>query len=147
MFALAFDARSFAPFAFSPVAFAIQALIEEIRRDRANGGGGRSATGARPPARPARSHQRGADVSIEEVRAQWELLELRQRNQAERERDLKAAQPADTAPALQGKPATQAKPITAEPVEPAAEAGVGLLDATRRDDDDALALLLLLAEA
>lgn len=29
---LSFDRRSFAPFAFSPVAFAIQALIEEIEQ-------------------------------------------------------------------------------------------------------------------
>lgn len=143
MMLLAFDKRSFAPFAFSPIAFAIQALVEEIQAERVNGGGGK---GSRQPPRsaPARPQALASrrDVSEDEVRAQWELLELRR--EAQRPSDARQAQ-ARAAPAAPVAPretaAAPAKAATAP--QPAASPAA----AASLADDEAVALLLLLAEA
>jgi hypothetical protein len=142
MMFLSFDAQSFAPFAFSPVAFAIQALIEEIREERVNGGGGRRRGGQQGRARPASSPGR-RELTVDEVRAQWELLELRQQTTLDAgvnvRRDATAAELAAAQGPEQGKrPEREARLLPTE--EPA---GMAL----QRSDDEALALLLLLAEA
>lgn len=148
MMLLAFDARSFAPFAFSPVAFAIQALIEEIqRREEYHGGGGRRGRAEPPKRSPIQQRQQ---LTEDEVRAQWELLELRQRNQAERQLQLEQQIPRPV-PASVASPPVQPVAV-ARPALPASAslnpeplASVELRNSVQRDDD-ALALLLLLSE-
>ena len=138
---LAFSAQSFAPFAFSPLAFAIEELIEEIQAGRVNGGG-------KARGRPQRSATKTAEIgwkrgksdgpSEEEVRAQWELLELRREAQRLSDAEqLPAPQPAITRETA-AAPAAQAPAITSESATTPSPSHL---------DDEAAALLLLLAEA
>lgn len=78
---LAFNAGSFAPFAFSPIAFAIQELIEDLQEARSQVyGSGRLARASSQPGFSARREDEA--LTREVVEAQWDLLELRRANQA-----------------------------------------------------------------
>lgn len=125
----------------TPIYVAVQGLIaliqEEARRDELHGGGKKR--GAAQPKRwgtkqagQARG-QVGADVSEAEVRAQWEALEARQREQATppAQAPAQAEQPAPVAQPLAPAPPSQAvKPVARPPLE--------------ADDEEALTLILSL---
>jgi hypothetical protein len=135
----AFSATSFAPFAFSPIAYAIQALIEELQAERVNGGGGR-----RPPrqAQARRSDPLRHELTREEVEAQWELLEARLRAQRDRQAPTAPAA-APTAPAAPAAPAESAPSITFKDGLAAQFAGDGW---TEDEVATALAVALMLLD-
>lgn len=129
----------------SPIAIAVQGLIAEIqeearRREEYRGGGRRRVDGEHK----LRRHRGRDELSEAEVRAQWELLELRRRLQAE---DAAAAERVATPPEP-ARARSQARPLaSAAPALAPAPTEVATAGSTTAPDDDNLALLLLLSEA
>lgn len=130
----------------TPIAIAVQGLIAQLQEEAAQrleyqGGGGRRSS--RPvDARPAQIQAR-RELTEDEVRAQWELLELRQRNQAER---TATAAPSTATAVPAPPPLAIATPApTAEQLALAATL-VRKPKPVAQQSDDELALLLLLSE-
>jgi hypothetical protein len=122
-------------FALSPIALAVQGLIEELQNANSQtvGGGGRRSGrlawlfGATASSARQQPGKVGADVTEAEVRAQWELLEARQ---------AALAKP----PAAKAEvPQPLAQPGALQPDSPTA---LALLES----DDDDEALLMILAQ-
>lgn len=135
----------------TPIAIAVQGLIaqiqEEARRDEYHGGGGRRS--ALAPS-PAAQRLAARELTEAEVRAQWELLELRQRNQREDAAHRRAeTRELQTAPAVSPALPPAAQPAAATPaVQSQQEIGDRPAQiAEQQLEEEELALLLLLADA
>lgn len=143
--------QGFAPgFKLSPIAIAVQGLItqlQEERRDDVRGGRGpaRSATDLDPmhPPRQARD-----DVSVEEVLAKWELLEL-QLDAQRREQSIDVQR--TEAPPFEHEAATsQASTVEIQHAGAVPQVAVdhdARPPSERRADDEATIIALLLAAA
>lgn len=131
-------------FPLSPIAIAVQGLIEQIQeeaRDDDTIGGGRrrgsrlawlfGGPASKPKAQPGKV---GADVSEAEVRAQWELLEARQAAQQPKGQPRDVVLPAKVyvGPAAVEAPKPFVHPV-AKPTPPVV---------TQDDDDEALLMIL-----
>lgn len=147
--------QGFAPgFALSPVAIAVQGLIELLQEERRSQvyGSGRL---ARSPHQPRRRRPDDG-LTPELVQAQWELLEARLRAQEQdRETRERLQVPADEQPTP--SPVTGLAPLQPPPSAAIQTGAVGLgpsmagfpsaeaPQSRRQADDDALALILALS--
>lgn len=136
------------PFPLSPLAMAVQGLLEELQEERRDDvrGSGRRRPGPARRVEPAR-RRRDEGLTEDLVRQQWELLEIRRaapRQAAEAPPAAPSVAPASLDPPKAGENAGAVGQLAAaDPpgFPPPAQAA----PTTRADD--ALALLLLLAEA
>lgn len=151
--------QGFAPgFKLSPIAIAVQGLIEQIQEEQRREdvrGSGKARTTAKPPADTLLRTRADADADLEAlVRSQWELLEARrQAQQADaapaitRESGNPPAAPAPAITAESGAPPGVKESLTVALTNPKAQAAppavAGVMHASDGDD---VALLLMLAE-
>ena len=142
--------QGFAPgFALSPIALAVQGLIELLQEEqRQVYGSGKKGRGIQAPRRHV-EHTPQRDALTEDlVRQQWDLLETRLRVQAEdrQARELRQASPRtveQTVPV--GLDPLPEPPNDAVQAPPALDASRLQAEARRRDDEAAALVLLLQA--
>lgn len=145
-------------FPLSPIAAAVQGLIAELieeARQAANVVGGRGGRKPLPGPQPD-SLRRGADLTEEQVRAHWDLLEARQAKPREATADpAEASVPAASTAAPPAAPMVVPPAAAPEAVAPTHATGSalatgsasGAVDQAALDDDVAAYLLLLTAAA